>query len=331
MKVLLLAERDTSFQGRYLVAMSGALVARGAEFATSIAGTDLYRDAASSARDQDCDHVHACFMQEAPALLEAITSSRVPLTWSFSTFGLGAVARSDAYREAFKSLIEHDAVSRMFVHSIHPAVAARRARELALPMDQKVAVVREPIYDSPNAFSISKVAARRELSLPADRRIALCFGSFSHKKGGDLLATVAKRLPEPLFLFAGTNAKSVGTTEGNVRVDDGYIDYRTAAQYFRAADFVVLPYRRTCEDNSSGVLVQAALAERPVVVPSLSPFQETVADFELGTTFECENVDALTAAVESMTRSTDAHNGFAGYLAGSEPWSRFAALVDDRS
>ena len=332
MRLLLLADREISFQGRYLAAISDALAGRGAETATFVApARRLYHAAVREAQATGCDHVHACFMQDAPALLDAIASSAPQLTWSFSTFGLGAMVRSSGYLESFSRLAERDEVTRILVHSIHPQVAARRARDLGIATRAKVVYVREPIYDPPDAFLVSRAASRDALGLPVDRTIALCFGAFSPKKGGDLLVAAATGSATPLVLLVGAGASELATPGPNLRVDASYVDYAVAAQYFRACDFVVLPYRRDYEDDTSGVLVQAALAERPVIVPDVSPFRETVGEFELGATFECENVDSLAAAIAAMTRTTAPYGGFGHYLAGFEPWSQFAALVGDRT
>src|SRR5207302_1106921 len=128
-------------------------------------------------------------------------------------------------------------------------------------------------------------AARDELGLPADRVVALCFGAISKRKGVDLVAAAAATTPEILFVIAGAGASELVSPAGNVRVDDGYVDYHTATRYFRGCDFVIQAYRRDYEHDTSGVLVQAALAERPVIVPALPPFRETVTEYDLGATF----------------------------------------------
>ena len=230
-------------------------------------------------------------------------------------------------RAALDVLLGRNAVTRVIVHSINPEVARGRADTLHVRPRAKLAWAHDPIYDEPNDFAIERDTAREVLALPADARIALFFGTFARKKGADLLARVARAVPAVTFVFAGAGASTVAAG-ANVVVVDGELDYAVAARYFRACDLVVLPYRRDYEDDTSGVFVQAVIAERPVLAPAISPFRETVAAYELGATFECENVGALAIGVAGAPEVGAVATGCARYRAEIEPWSHLARLVE---
>ena len=290
--------------------------------------------------EAEIDQVHFCFFLDPQRLYLALETDDLAkeLKFSYSIFGIAEYLRKAIYRHFHEALLQQTYIKRVLIHSIHPETAQAKAKEMGILDSNKVAYVHDPLYDPPEALLIDKSMARRALALPLDAQIVLYFGTYGFKKGPDLLLSVAKRFkdePRVQFIFAGnTSTATFDFDKGhyswaNIRFDDRFIDEETAYLYFAASDLVVQPYRRYYEFDTSGVLVQACLARRAVLVPDISPFKETVNAYNLGQTFKCEDADSLEEEILMILAQKEQPNQrhFEKYISQIESWSTLADLI----
>jgi glycosyltransferase involved in cell wall biosynthesis len=365
-KVLIVSERCSSFLRNYLLGFTNALAAMGAQplvlggepfseqgitaittptFSALAPLLDEHRylEAFRVARDHHAGHVHFCFMTDPQRLYLALAAEPEAqrLSFTYSIFGLAEYLRKPIYRQLHERLLAMDCVRRVLVHSIHPAVARSTAAKHGILQSPKVAYVHDPVYDDPALFEVDRGAARAELGLPQDKHVALYFGTFSHKKGPDVLMAAFHHLHarDQLRVVLAGNARggpaglvphrAGGDMPRNILVDDRFVDDVTMGRYFAAADLVVQPYRGEYEHDTSGVLVQAALAGRPVLAPDISPFRQTVQEFGLGSTFSCGDAADLASRIEEALRAPSPASAARGkrYIERIESWPIMAGLV----
>jgi len=136
---------------------------------------------------------------------------------------------------------------------------------------------------------LSKLDARRSLSLE-DVPTVLFFGAIRPYKGVDLLIDawehVVRRVPNARLVIAGQGATWL-TIESRIRelgVERSvvprikWIDDDEISLYIRAADVVVLPYRKV---DGSAVAMNAAMHEVPMVMTDIPGFRALWSDDEV--------------------------------------------------
>jgi glycosyltransferase involved in cell wall biosynthesis len=218
-------------------------------------------------------------------------------------------------RMALRNLVVSGKLSGLFVHT-------ERIKNVVLhglgarDVQDHLIVVPDPLPDvefKPGADNSSH-ACRTRLGLPAERVILLFFGELRETKGPDILLKATHRLPvDALILYAGAPAGSFSSrdweaqvTRGHlndrVRLDLGHVPNELVPVYFRAADAVVLPYRRSFL-ATSGVLQWAAAAGRPVIATNVGDVGNLVKRYGLGLVVEPEDPDQLAHAIGEFIRN----------------------------
>jgi len=146
--------------------------------------------------------------------------------------------------------------------------------------------------------------ARRALGIPDDARVALVFGADHGNKDLDTVWCAFRELPEWTLLVVGHVgdryqrwAADHGALDSAVVVG-GYVDDRTRARAYTAADVVVLSFQAT-HVRDSGVLQDALAFCRPVVCSDGTDSAERIREFGLGSVFEPGDAGALAAAVRA--------------------------------
>ena len=211
------------------------------------------------------------------------------------------------------------AMSGVFVHSEHQredlidfaGVAPERIHQVpfgALPYG-------EPVRD--------QTQARRELDLPADRRIALLFGNIRDDKNIDGFLRALASLPDRPFLLIVGRAGGIGNKgdgyyrqliadlglEQEVRFCNEYIPDDRVALFFAAADWMALPYHTTFTSQSAALSV-AAYYQRPVLCSDAPTMAATVRQSRVGVVAKSDSVSDLAAAVSDLGRQIDAGVAF---------------------
>ena len=171
--------------------------------------------------------------------------------------------------------------------------------------ETKIATIPHGNYLRLVAGMPARESAKAELGLPGEARVLLFFGQIKEVKGLDVLLQAMPRLvrehPDTVLLIAGKVWKddfgryqrqidSLGISE-NVRLDLRFIPDHEVANFYAAADIVVLPYRRIYQ---SGVLLMAMSYGKPVVVSDIEGMTEVVTDGANGYVFPASDAEALT-------------------------------------
>lgn len=164
-----------------------------------------------------------------------------------------------------------------------------------------------PTYSTSGPNDLGLEEARRNLKLPAGKKIMLFFGFVREYKGLiyliEALPAIREKLPDTMLLVVGDfhhdKEKYLQRIEelgvgSMVEIRDGYIPDREVGGYFSAADLVVLPYASATQ---SGIVQIAFGAGRPVVVTSVGGLPEVVEDGRTGFVVPPKDVPALAGAV----------------------------------
>ena len=172
---------------------------------------------------------------------------------------------------------------------------------------QRSAIIPHGHYVDDYPSPPSREEARRQLGLDADEFIFLFFGNPREEKGLDLLIRALAALrdrPGWRLVTAGKmkphqEADIRGLVEktglGNrVRIDARHIADDEAATYYRAANIVVVPYRRIYE---SGVTIMAMSLERAALVSDLEPLTNKIVHHRTGLVFASGDETSLAAAL----------------------------------
>jgi glycosyltransferase involved in cell wall biosynthesis len=169
---------------------------------------------------------------------------------------------------------------------------------------------RLPAVGSPVAPD--RTAARAELDLPADRRVALFLGLIRPYKGVDVLVEAAAGLSPDSdwqILIAGEPWRDLGENlerqvealglADRVRLDLRWIPEDRVATLLAAADVLVLPYRRGSQSAVAPMALQHGL---PVLSTAVGGVPEVVVDGVNGVVVPPGDPAAITAALEELDR-----------------------------
>ena len=161
----------------------------------------------------------------------------------------------------------------LFVHSERmKSVLATRLPKAA---GSKIVVVPDPAKEAP---AITKEQARTDLGVPLNAPLILMFGDTRVDKGPDILLRalpllkgdwIAAMVGEPVIVSEKEAEACRLTLKDPSRLITRfrYIPEPEADRWFRAADVIVLPYRRIFK-GTSGVLRRAAASGSPSSPPT---------------------------------------------------------------
>jgi len=213
----------------------------------------------------------------------------------------------------------------LLVRSARLVVHAEAARA-ALPHTRRpAAVVPHGHYIGCYPDELSAADARRALGVAASDRVFVCFGQLRAYKGVGTLLDAFARLPGPSLRLViagrpGTDAdgeiiRTAAGRDARVRAHLGFVCDPDVQRFFKAADFVVLPYRDVL---TSGAALLALSFARPLVVPRRGCLVELEHEgCALG--YDPDAPDGLRAALTA-----------AAAIADPEPWQQRAAAAARR-
>ncbi len=184
-----------------------------------------------------------------------------------------------------------------------------------------------------------------------DRPVLLTWGLLGPGKGiewvVDALARLRDLRPLPLYVVLGQTHPKVLASQGEayrerltaraaalgisdmVHFDDGYRDLASLHRAVRAADLVVLPYDST-DQVTSGVLVEAIAAAKPVVATAFPHATEVLTDGP-GLLVPHRDPVAIAAALRRLITDAPLARGMsakAAHIAPSLFWSTVAERYD---
>ena len=192
--------------------------------------------------------------------------------------------RTASRRDLWRGLLTK--FDRVVVHS-------ERGREALAELDVDARVIPHPVYPSS--------ATRAD-----DGQTLLALGMIREYKGLPDAIEVTRRLRDARLLVAGDPAMPLDGLRGAERVEWrlGYLPTTELDRALSEATVAVFPYR--AELDQSGALLQALGAGVPAVVYDVAGLGEPVRTYDAGAVVPAGDVDALTAAVETLLSDRDA-------------------------
>ena len=198
-----------------------------------------------------------------------------------------------------------------------------------------VATLFHPLYDSfPREPGLDRTAARRRLGLPEEARVLLFFGLVRPYKGLDLLLEAFQSLADAdarlHLLVAGEFYEPPGKYEprlGQLRqanrltLHDRFIPNERVADYFTAADAVVLPYRSATQ---SGIVPLAYAMGRGVVASRVGGVPEMVEDGVTGILVPPADAPELASGIARFLDGQSAIESAVPGMAARFGWPRYA-------
>jgi glycosyltransferase involved in cell wall biosynthesis len=211
---------------------------------------------------------------------------------------------------------EHRPGDRLFTRYAFGAVDAFIVQSETVERDLKSAVqnpsyrkVAHPVYENFGP-SIPKTEARQRLGLTGEK-ILLFFGYVRRYKGLHTLIDAIKIVKDSLdvtLLIVGEfyenetgyreHIARIGI-ESTVRVISDYVPNEKVAEYFSAADAVVLPYNSATQ---SGIVQIAYNFDKPVIATDVGGLAETVVNDVSGLIVPPESPQALAEAIVRFYR-----------------------------
>ncbi len=248
--------------------------------------------AAAASRDAARDAV-TIFLAE----LDAFRAGGGKLVWTMHNAGPHE-ERDPVLTHALRTAL----AGRADVLHVHGATAAGLATALGAA-EARVLVVPHPDLSPAYPDDITDEAARRYFRLDPTHTVFAFLGALRGYKGADVLLQAFERLrpsrPEARLIVAGRQAMVSEarylTLAPQTLLVPRHVEDATVQYVLRAADFVVLPYRRIL---TSGAAALALGFGRPLVVPDLPVLLETVRPGREAIVYPAKREGGLQAALE---------------------------------
>ena len=195
-----------------------------------------------------------------------------------------------------------------------------------------IEVIFHPVFVGSYPNEISNREAKRELKIPENKKVLLCFGMIRKYKGMELFADALEKLgDEYIGIIAGKGVseevlkylKEKEKRLDNLLVVDEYIQDDKIQVYFNACDVVVLPYTNI---TTSGVVLLAYAFGKPVITTNLGGMPEVVIENKTGLLIPPNNVEALTEAIKKLFNMDYEKMGEEAYKMAKEKftWEKLA-------
>lgn len=338
-KILVISETDSGFHDKLLYKTVESFVSQDCFWDTlRIPVNEVsIRSIVEHARFYAADCIHISRLLNPITLLEALNN---PLgigecpPISFLIFGLASELRDEKRMDALRKLSYAKEIKKIVMMSIEPLSLAGTAQLNGLNID-KISFLHEPPYETKEFYrNVSMTEARNRLKIGQDLKIALYFGTYFFSKGPDIALEAARLLPDIHFCFVGN--MSLGSIEikrddyrdaSNIHFWNEYVAEDVARDWFRAANVILLPYRKFYRFDSSGIFNQAMLAEKIAIVPNFAPFTLLANKFNVAGTFLAENPINLANRVASLISFDTTGLEFDKYLNQQNDWNAIAKEV----
>jgi len=189
------------------------------------------------------------------------------------------------------------------------------------PFAHSVQVV--PLPDPVERMVIDPVRSHQlkiQLNLAPNRRIFLLFGKLSSRKGTHQLLEAVRQLPmetsqKLCVLMVGEIPDSeaprlkslisevTANSSAQILLKDEFIPESDAPLYFQLADVVLAPYQQHV--GTSGILLQAAAAQKPVLSSDYGLMGELVRQYELGLVTDTQQPNAISQTISKYLQHPD--------------------------
>lgn len=187
----------------------------------------------------------------------------------------------------------------------HSRSDVKRAKEtLGTVLDKPYLVVPHGNFNESYPNTITREAARGQLSIGLRERVILCFGYIRKNRGYEYLIEAVKDLQQVTVVIAGKVLdrevyKSLQAHQrvlSHLWVHGRWIPDEEIQWYFNACDIVVLPYT---DITTSGVIPLAYAFSRPVITSDIGGLKDMV-NADTGILVPPRDAEALRKAIENI-------------------------------
>jgi D-inositol-3-phosphate glycosyltransferase len=215
----------------------------------------------------------------------------------------------------------YQTVDRIIVHS--ESNKAEMLEQFPLDPNKIVVVPFGAFLLFSGRHEVSTSVSRQRLGIAEDKKVLLFFGGLRRNKGLDILLDAFDSLKSNVkdaFLVVAGPGGGRGPSEyydnlfrrlrenERIKFVHQYVPTEEMADYFAAADVVVLPYRKTYQ---SGVLLAAYGFGKPVVVTDTGGLAEVVEHGRSGLVVPTIDPAALAQAIEEILRDPEKQEAMA--------------------
>jgi glycosyltransferase involved in cell wall biosynthesis len=286
--------------------------------------------------EQNIDHLHIIRINY--DIFYSVLSNFVnlPFTISFGIFGLREIFETPLRLSVFNKILSNRSIKLALIHIISNEVPVSFRSQI---VDfKKMFICGDPIYDDRSLFS-PKVEFKKQKTVIK----YLYFGNLFFGKGVDLFV-------EAIILANKSNLKALDFTIAgdlrstnfsldtqfnnipNLKFHNQFLTEEEVANLISETDYVVLPYRKSYEFDTSGVFVQAALMNKLIIAPSFYPFGDVLQKHNIGLSFESENVLSLSRIIieSSLKHEELLINGkFDNFINSINSWEEITNIIFD--
>lgn len=251
--------------------------------------------------------------------------------FSIAFYGLNEIVSSIVRMHVIGQFLSVNSENNLLIHSNAWWLGQSEISSIFPNHLSQIRIVADPVYDNPEMFNLDNPQKAVE-NYPDKDFSVLFFGKLFFGKGIDLLVDACSALPRNIHLIIAGSGESINfdmdlgeiDTLPNVTHLNRHITEEEAIGLFSQTDLVCLPYRTSYTHGTSGVLVQAALAGKPVCVPDIIPFRDVVEKYGVGFTFAAEDSRDLARKLEIASRTPIEVFGWSEYLNELTSWKEIS-------
>jgi glycosyltransferase involved in cell wall biosynthesis len=161
---------------------------------------------------------------------------------------------------------------------------------------------------------VSNPEIRKELSIPQDAFVILCYGTLRENKGVELLVDAMRQLPETVHaLLVGTQHPTIRQyinkeihqpllLSGRIHQVDRYIELSEDPSFFNAANIVWVAYKDYY--SMSAVLIQAAQYRKPVLATHKGLIGKLTLEYNTGEVVDTSSIDEVLRGINRLKQDT---------------------------
>lgn len=273
-------------------------------------------------------------------VLDLISRPSFDIPISLGMYGLNEILGNRIREYAVKQFLSSNHKNRIILHSNgwnSPASKEWLVKSNLGDLCNQIFLVADPIYESADLYlSVNSVQARQHFDLLEDKFYVLFFGSLFFGKGIDLMIEAADYINSEVHILIVGSSQTLNVeietqkfSHPQIRFIDQFTNDDELGLLFCAVDVVALPYRKGYSHGTSGVLVQAGLAKKPILVPDFEPFRSIVDSYKVGLTFCAEDVKDIGLKINNLWDSQSQNKPglafeWSPYIKQLTPWSEIA-------
>lgn len=164
------------------------------------------------------------------------------------------------------------------------------------------------LHDIPEEMP-SRKEARERLGLPQHQRTMLFFGDVEEpRRGFEFISKSFDSIPgiwKMLIITPklGRYEQFVVDNSERIHIISHEVSHVEKVNAFRAADVVILSYPESFA-GSSGVMIDAIMYERPVMITRFRYAEEVLSKYEVGVFIDCHSAESLRKAFSNFVKET---------------------------